>query len=79
MNDQETKSVQTVQKRARAEEEKVLKALCEIKKRLVETDCSPLHKESEALYQDIWIAIGKYYGWSKEEDTQDQAQEQSPN
>lgn len=74
----DAKSVQTVQKHARAREEKVLSALCEIKKRLVETDCSPLHKESEALYQTIWTAIGEHYGWNKEEDledTQDQAQD----
>ena len=75
---EEAKSAQTAQKRVRAREEKVLSALCEIKKRLVETDCSPLHKESEALYRTIWTAIGKHYGWNKEEDledTQDQAQD----
>ena len=50
----------------RAHEEEVLRTLCEIKKRLVERDCSPLHKESEELYQTIWQAIGEYYGWKKE-------------
>lgn len=64
-------NAQTAQKHRRAREEKVLNALCEIKKRLVETDCSPLHKESEALYHTIWRAIGDHYGWNKEEDIED--------
>ena len=64
-------NAQTAQKHIRAREEKVLSALCEIKKRLVETDCSPLHKESEALYRTIWTAIGEHYGWNKEEDSED--------
>ena len=64
-------NAQTAQKHIRAREEKVLSALCEIKKRLVDTDCSPLHKESEALYRTIWTAIGEHYGWSKEEDSED--------
>lgn len=68
----------------RAREEEVLKTLCEIKQRLVEKDCSPLHKESEALYQTIWTAIGEHYGWNKEdnedlEDTQDQDESQDEN
>ncbi len=74
----EAKSAQSAQKRACAREEQVLKALCEIKKRLVNTDCSPLHRESEDLYRTIWAAIGEHYGWSKEEDledTEDQAQD----
>ena len=50
----------------RAREEHILKTLCEIKKRLTERDCSPLHKESEALYQTIWQAIGEHYGWKEE-------------
>ena len=50
----------------RAHEEEVLRTLCEIKKRLIERDCSPLHKESEALYQTIWQAIGEHYGWKEE-------------
>ena len=50
----------------RAREEHILKTLCEIKKRLTERDCSPLHKESEALYQTIWAAIGEHYGWKEE-------------
>ena len=50
----------------RARELEVLKTLCEIKRRLVERDCSPLHKESEALYQTIHSVIGEYYGWEKE-------------
>ncbi len=50
----------------RARELEVLRTLCEIKKRLVERDCSPLHKESEALYQTIHSVIGEYYGWQKE-------------
>ena len=61
----------------RAREIEVMKTLCEIKKRLVETDCSPLHKESEELYQTIWSVIGEHYGWNQEniediEDTEDQ-------
>ena len=64
-------NAQTAQKHIRAREEKVLSALCEIKKRLVVTDCSPLHKESEALYRTIWTAIGEHYGWDKEEDSED--------
>ena len=44
-------------------EELVLKSLCEIKKRLVERDNSPLQKESEALYQTIHSVIGEHYGW----------------
>ena len=65
---------QDVQKRTRTREEQVLHALCEIKKRLVDTDCSPLHRESEELYQTIWQAIGEHYGWDKTdiEDTEDQ-------
>ena len=50
----------------RAREEHILKTLCEIKKRLTQRDCSPLHKESEALYQTIWQAIGEHYGWKEE-------------
>jgi len=68
----------SVQKHARAEQEKLLKSLCEIKKRLVDTDCSPLHKESEELYLKIWEIIGEYYGWNKE-DTQGQGQDKSTN
>jgi len=49
----------------RAREELVLKSLCEIKKRLVERDNSPLQKESEALYQTIHSVIGEYYGWKE--------------
>jgi hypothetical protein len=61
----------------RAYEIRVMQTLCEIKKRLVETDCSPLNKESEELYQTIWSVIGEHYGWDKEnnediEDTEDQ-------
>ena len=67
----EALTAQDVQKHARTREEQVLKALCEIKKRLIETDCSPLHKESEALYHTIWRAIGDHYGWNKEEDIED--------
>ena len=50
----------------RAREEEVLRTLCEIKQRFINKDCSPLHKESEALYQTIWSVIGEYYGWKKE-------------
>lgn len=49
----------------RAREELVLKSLCEIKKRLVERDNSPLQKESEALYQTIHSVIGEFYGWKE--------------
>ena len=55
----------------RARELEVLKTLCEIKKRLVDCECSPLQKESEALYQTIKKAIGEYYGW--EESTREEA------
>jgi len=78
----DAKNEQGEQKHARTREDKVLQALCEIKKRLVDTDCSPLHKESEALYQTIWQAIGEHYGWNKEEDiedTEDQEEDQSSN
>ena len=82
----DAKSAQSAQKHAHAHavnrEKKVLQALCEIKKRLVDIDCSPLHKESEALYQTIWQAIGEHYGWNKEEDiedTEDQEENQSSN
>ena len=67
----EALSAQSVQKHARTREEQVLKALCEIKKRLVHTDCSPLHRESEALYRTLWTTIGEHYGWDKEEDIED--------
>ena len=67
----EALSAQIAQKHAHTREEQVLKALCEIKKRLVDTDCSPLHKESEALYRTIWSTIGEHYGWNKEEDIED--------
>jgi len=78
----DAKNEQGEQKHAHAREAKVLKALCEIKQRLVHTDCSPLQRESEALYQTIWSVIGEHYGWNKEEDiedTEDQEEDQSPN
>ena len=75
----EALDAQTAQKHARTREEQVLKALCEIKKRLVDTDCSPLHRESEALYRTIWSTIGEHYGWNKEEDIEDtEDQDQAP-
>ena len=67
----DAKNEQDEQKHAHAREAKVLKALCEIKQRLVHTDCSPLQRESEALYQTIWSVIGEHYGWNKEEDIED--------
>jgi len=51
----------------RAREELVLKSLCEIKRRLVDRDNSPLQKESEALYQTIHSVIGEHYGWKEAE------------
>jgi len=78
----DAKNEQDAQKHAHAREAKVLKALCEIKQRLVHTDCSPLQRESEALYQTIWSVIGEHYGWNKEEDiedTEDQEEDQSSN
>lgn len=78
----DAKNEQGEQKHAHAREARVLKALCEIKQRLVHTDCSPLQRESEALYQTIWSVIGEHYGWNKEEDledTEDQEENKSSN
>ena len=54
--------------RTHERELEVLRTLAEIKKRLVDRDCSPLHRESEALYQTMWSVIGEYYGWNNQED-----------
>lgn len=64
--------------RTHERELEVLRTLAEIKKRLVDRDCSPLHRESEALYQTMWSVIGEYYGWNREEDNsqEDNSQEE---